>query len=294
MDPSALSLCMIVKNEERNLSRCLDSVAGLASEIIVVDTGSTDATPGIALSYGAILTTFDFTFVDFAAARNLALSLAAGRWILALDADEFLDPQSVPLIRERIAANLTCDGRNVGYYFQRLNRQPDSQPPTRDYVVRLFPNRPANRYRGRVHETIDHAILSGGGQLVPTGIRIHHEFATDRAARRRRNLWYIGILNEEIAADPEDCSRLSFLAAEYHQLGMFDQAAEIADRIARLRPLDPEAHLHAGIYYLLYKPDRERARAAFTTALNLRPGYSEAIESLRLMAEDPGATGIAG
>lgn len=124
MGVAALSLCMIVKNEERALSRCLDSVTGLASEIIIVDTGSTDATRDIAANYGAKISAFDFSFVDFAAARNQALARASGKWILALDADEILDPASASLILQLIAG----DG-NDGYYFQRLNRQ--THPPAR-------------------------------------------------------------------------------------------------------------------------------------------------------------------
>src|SRR5208282_6097360 len=134
----------------------------------------------------------------------------------------------------------------AGYYLERLNLRADSEPPAKDYVVRLFPNRPSYRYRGRVHETIDASILSGGGHLHKTGIRIDHTFASDREARRRKNHWYIEILKEEIAADPSDDSRLDFLAAEYHQLEMFDAAAVIAEQIARLRPLDPRAHLFVG------------------------------------------------
>ena len=281
MPVESLSLCLIVKNEERALSRCLDSVIGLASEIIIVDTGSTDATRDIAASYGAKVSAFDFSFVDFAAARNQALARASGKWILALDADEILDPASAPLILQLIAG----DG-NDGYYFQRLNRQTDPARSITDYVIRLFPNRPAYRYRGRVHETIDAAILAGGGRLLRTGIRIDHDFAPNPEARRRRNLWYIGILNEEIAADPSDYSRLKFLAAEYHQLGMFDKAAEIAEHIVSVTPSDAEAHLHAGLYHLLYKVDRERARADFLKALSLRPRYPEAESFLQLMAQN--------
>src|SRR5208282_636290 len=110
---------------------------------------------------------------------------------------------------------------------------------TTDYVVRLFPNRPNYRYRGRVHETIDASILRGGGRLLKSAIQIDHTFVSDREARRRKNHWYIEILKEEIAADPSDDSRLDFLAAEYHQLEMFAEATEIAERIVRLRPLDP-------------------------------------------------------
>ncbi|HLK49911.1 MAG TPA: glycosyltransferase [Bryobacteraceae bacterium] len=274
-----VSLCTIVKNEERILSRCLDSVRELVSEMILVDTGSTDATPRIAAEFGATVIPFDFTAPDFAAARNHGLARAKGGWILVLDADEILEPASAALVRELIARN-----ENAGYYFQRLNRLLKAGA-TPDYLVRLFPNRPEYRYRGRVHETIDASILQCGGRLVRTGVRIHHEFAADPQARRQRNLWYIGILKEEISAHPEDNSRLDFLAAEYHQLGMFDKAAEIAEQIVAARPLDPQAHLHAGVYHLLYKPDRERARADFMAALALRPGYQEARAFLELMEE---------
>jgi len=278
--PNGLSFCMIVKNAERDLPRCLDSVRDLAGELIVVDTGSTDATTRIAARYGAEVIPFDFTIVDFAAARNQAIARASGRWILMLDADETLDRASAPMVERLVALD-----ENAGYFLKRHNHWSDSLNPTTDYVVRLFPNRPNCRYRGRVHETIDASILSGGGRLLKTEIRIDHNFASDQEARRRKNHWYIEILKEEIAADPSDGSRLDFLAAEYHQLGMFDEAVEIAERIVRLRPLDPRAHLFLGTYHLLYKPDLVRARADFNQALKLCPGYAEAEAFLRRIDE---------
>jgi tetratricopeptide (TPR) repeat protein len=154
-----------------------------------------------------------------------------------------------------------------------------------DYVVRLFPKRPEYRYRGRVHETINASILSGGGQLQETGIRIDHNFSSDREARRRKNRWYIEILKEEIAADPNDDSRLDFLAAEYHQLEMFDEATEVAERIVKARPLDARAHLFLGVYHFRYKLDLVRARADFNRALQLRPGYPEAESLLQSLDE---------
>ena len=277
--PAALSLCMIVKNEEQNLARCLDSVEGLAGEVVIVDTGSTDRTPDVAISYGAKLIPFEFTRVDFAAARNHAIASASGRWILMLDADETLDPAGVPKIRELVARD-----ENAGYYLERHNHGLDSGGST-DYVVRLFPNRPNYRFRGRVHEIIDASILGGGGRLRQSSILLEHNFASDREARRQKNRWYIEILKEEIAADPSDDSRLDFLAAEYHQLEMFDEAAAVTEQIARVRPLDPRAHLFAGLYHLLYQPNLAQARADLTEALRLRPGYPEARSFLDLMNE---------
>ncbi len=271
---------MIVKNEERDLPKCLDSVRGLASELIVVDTGSTDATPQIAASYGATVVPFDFTRVDFAAARNCAISHARGSWILMLDADETLDPSGAPKIEVVLTKN-----ENAGYFLERHNHASDSAGSTTDFVVRLFPNRPHYRYRGRVHETVDASILAGAGRLIQTDIHIQHNFVSDREIRRRKNYWYIQILEEEIAEDRYDDTRLDFLAAEYHQLEMFDEATAITERIVSMRPKDARAHLFLGTYHLLYQHDPVRARADFNRALKLRPGYPEAISFLQRIDE---------
>lgn len=85
-----ISVCMIVKNEEKVLKRCLDSLADLADEIILVDTGSSDRTKEIAGSYGCKV--FDFEWIDdFSAARNFSFSKASMDYIYVADADEVID-----------------------------------------------------------------------------------------------------------------------------------------------------------------------------------------------------------
>ena len=89
----SISLCMIVKNEERVLARCLDSIADLMDEIIIVDTGSTDATKEIAKRYTEQV--YDFQWVDdFSAARNFSFSKATKEYIYVADADEVLDEEN--------------------------------------------------------------------------------------------------------------------------------------------------------------------------------------------------------
>src|SRR5262249_30962404 len=84
-----VSLCMIVRDEEANLPRCLRSAADLVDEMVVVDTGSADGTREFARRLGARVV--DFAWVDsFAAARNASLDHATGEWIFWLDADEYL------------------------------------------------------------------------------------------------------------------------------------------------------------------------------------------------------------
>lgn len=88
-----ISLCMIVKNEEKVLARCLDSIVDLMDEIIIVDTGSVDGTKEIAKRYTDQV--YDFEWVhDFSAARNFAFSKATREYIYTADADEVLDEEN--------------------------------------------------------------------------------------------------------------------------------------------------------------------------------------------------------
>jgi glycosyltransferase involved in cell wall biosynthesis len=88
--PAGISLCMIVRNEEKNLARCLDSVMDFVDEIIIVDTGSEDDTIGIAKKYNARIYKQSWKY-DFSYHRNHALSYATCPWIIVLDADETLE-----------------------------------------------------------------------------------------------------------------------------------------------------------------------------------------------------------
>ena len=94
-----ISLCMIVKNEEAVLARCLDSLSGLMDEMIIVDTGSSDATKDIAISYGAKV--YDYVWNDdFSAARNFAFSHASCDYIYSADADEVLEEKDRALFKK--------------------------------------------------------------------------------------------------------------------------------------------------------------------------------------------------
>src|SRR3990172_5263948 len=84
-----ISLCMMVKNEEEMLPRCLESVKAWVDEIIIVDTGSCDGTLEIARGYTQKVYLHPW-FDDFSGMRNITLSYATGDWILVLDADEEL------------------------------------------------------------------------------------------------------------------------------------------------------------------------------------------------------------
>ncbi len=93
-----VSFGLIVRNEEYDLPTCLQSIAGIADEIIVVDTGSTDRTKEVAAGFKAKV--FDFPWVDdFAAARNESIRHATGEWVFWMDADERVDASNYRKIK---------------------------------------------------------------------------------------------------------------------------------------------------------------------------------------------------
>ena len=100
----SISMCMIVKNEQEILARCLDSYAGTYDELIIVDTGSTDNTKEIAAHYTDKI--YDFEWInDFSAARNFAFSKAGCDYIFSADADEVLDDANNYALRELMHQN---------------------------------------------------------------------------------------------------------------------------------------------------------------------------------------------
>lgn len=182
-----ISLCMIVKNEESNLARCLKSVNGCVDEIIIVDTGSNDNTVAIVEEFNAKIFYYQWDD-DFAAARNFSLSKATGDWVLYLDADEELEPHCCDRLK-----NLENLPGIEGYIFQ-INNVSDTNDPLRHINLRMFRNRQEYRFEGKLHEQIMNVITSHNyGTVVNSGINIFHygylssEFiAKDKAQRNYR------------------------------------------------------------------------------------------------------------
>ncbi len=170
------SLCMIVRNEEKMLRDCLESVSGLVDEIILVDTGSEDKTIEIAKEFGAEI--FNFPWLDdFAAARNESLKHARGEWILYLDADERISPLNIEKLRKALSeadeklGALLCTIESLHYIDE------DNQELHRGAYPRLFRNLgyPKIKFTGRVHEQISPSIRDAGLGMLGSDIVIIHE-----------------------------------------------------------------------------------------------------------------------
>jgi hypothetical protein len=147
-----ISLCMIVKDEADILARCLDSVADLMDEVIVVDTGSRDNTKEIAARYTERVV--DFAWVDdFAAARNYAFSLANGDYIYSADADEVLDETNRQRFRE-LKASLDGEIELVQMYYVNQLQHGTVYNYDREYRPKLFKRCRAFTWIDPVHETV--------------------------------------------------------------------------------------------------------------------------------------------
>ena len=147
-----VSLCMIVKNEEKILARCLDSIADLMDEIIIVDTGSTDATKKIAANYTDQI--YDFTWTgDFAAARNFAFSRASMEYIYSADADEVLDEGNQEAFR-RLKATLVSEVDIVQMYYANQLSHDTIYNFDKELRPKLFKRLRTFQWQGAIHEQV--------------------------------------------------------------------------------------------------------------------------------------------
>ena len=260
-----LALSMIVKNGARDLAECLASVAGVVSEIVVADTGSTDASIEIARAAGAKVFSIPWEN-DFAAARNLSLAQVTADWVLMLDADERLDPQAAsvlpPLLANRNLAGYQVIIRN---YVNSLDTKIWDRPakandsgyvPARDcagYIdhenVRLFRRDPEVYFTGRVHETVGWRIISTARKLGNSQLIVHHMGMLRDAEERARKLLFYRELGRQKVRDMPENSQAHFElgVSELENFGNLQEALAAIQRSCELNPQFGVAWFFAGV-----------------------------------------------
>ncbi len=235
-----LSAAIIVKDDAEHLDACLTSLRGLVDEVVVVDTGSSDRSVAVAEQHGAVVTC-EPRQDDVAAARNRALDLATGDWILSLDADERVGGD-LDAVRDLLN---DADDR-LGFRVRCVPRV--GWTPVRE--PRLWRNRPEIRFVGRVHETVAPAIAAsaaaGDLRVDPLDlVTIHHlGDERDRSATRAR---LEPVLSRELLRRPEQARVYDDLARIYEASGESGRAVETWKRgvaVARARNFsDPDDRL---------------------------------------------------
>jgi len=300
-----LSLCMIVKNEEAHLSRCLESVRGLVDEIIVVDTGCTDRTVEIARSFGARI--FQFSWQDdFARARNFSLDQATGDWILVLDADESIAARDhakilEPLLRDDLDAVMAVQR----HYMTTLvvGWQPgaggyDEGNPYPGFMDvncrRLFRNSPRLRWQKPVHEE----LLSTDPARPLVQIRgdwVIHHFGKlgDQDLLRAKGEFYLRIGIKKAGDRPRDPRSHYELGIQYAALDRPAEALAYFERVLELSPRFEDTQFRVGIAYGRLG-QHETALRALRRAKQRLPQFSAAIaleegNSHRALGDDAAA-----
>ena len=212
-----ISLCLIVKNEEKVLARCLNSAKGAIDEIIIVDTGSTDATKSIAAEFTDKI--YDFEWIDdFAVARNFAFSKANMEYILWLDADDVFMPQDLNALLQ-LKASLSCevDVVSMPYYLSFDQQGRVTSQLRRNRLVRRARN---YRWIGPVHE-----YLEVYGNVINSNIAVSHQ-PLSHDSGRNLNIYEQRLLKGE-QFSPRD---LYYFANELKDHKLYNRAIEYYQR----------------------------------------------------------------
>ncbi|RYG34498.1 glycosyltransferase [bacterium] len=199
---ATLSLCMIVRNEGPTLDRAISSFSGLADEVVIVDTGSTDDTVAVAESFGAKVLHHEWQD-SFSVARNLGFDACTGDWVFALDADEYLLPESRDELKRLVET-----GTSTGYVITRRDITPGGTSEM--FFVRLGRRSAGRRLVGRIHEHFEPPL----DRIEKSGILIEHTGYSPgrKEPRLRRN---VRLLEMELADRPGQSYYLADLTHTY-------------------------------------------------------------------------------
>jgi len=263
-----ISLCMIVRDNEATLDDALASISPWVDEMIIVDTGSRDRTPEIIARHGAQL--FHFPWLDsFAKARNESLRHATGEWIFWMDSDDTMPPECGRKLRDIVEHPVPPHilGFIVQVHCPHVSSDGDADVTVVDHI-KLFRNRSALQFQGRIHEQVMPAIRRAGGEVIWTDIYVVHSGADQSPeARRRKQQRDLKLLDLELKEHPDN----SFV--------LFNVGMTYADM--------DDHHGAAGAL-------RQSIANADTSESHLRKAYALLIASLSQMAEFEEADRVCG
>lgn len=250
----SLSLCMIVKNEEKYLASCLKSLRDVVDEMIIVDTGSTDKTKNIARVFGAKV--FDFSWTgDFAVARNHSLDPAEGDWILIMDADEVISPLDHEELRNLVQKDYPSPAaysiitRNYTNNVSIIGWTPnDGKYPEETRTgwmisgkVRLFPRRKDVFFVNPVHELVENTLEKAKIPVFNCNIIVHHygKLDAEKDSQKGEEYYLLGKMKYE--SDPTNAKYINELAKQALVLNKIEEAVELWLKLLSLIENKPQS-----------------------------------------------------
>ena len=241
-----LSVAMIVKNEEKNLHRCLGSIQGLWHQLVVVDTGSSDRSKEIARSFGAEV--YDFKWCDdFSSARNFSIDKCRHEWIMVIDADEALDNDAAPLILDAIENSNPCvfnillrnhykDGNSV-----TLDVAPKAEADwlllqdgfthyTDTKIPRIIYRLDNDMFTGRIHESWGVYVGRHSLPSADLNVVIHHFGKVDLAREEAKKDYYLELAKLDVADRPSSTVGLFNLISQAYIAEQWNTVVQAADK----------------------------------------------------------------
>jgi GT2 family glycosyltransferase/Tfp pilus assembly protein PilF/SAM-dependent methyltransferase len=294
----AVSLCMIVKNEEQYLAKCLASVKPIVDEMIVVDTGSTDQTRAIAEAFGAKVYDFEWN-EDFAEARNFSISKASGGWIFIMDGDEVLSlldheefkdifkkkPKN-PIAFTIVTRNYCTLANAVGWMPNdgKYHKEEASIGWVPSVKVRLFYGKEQIWFEGAVHEMVEPVLKRNGIPIKQCHMPIHHYGRLNKEKLGRKGEKYFEIGKKKLEEMGDDINAIREIAVQAAALGKNEEALDLWKRFLSLDPspkLASEAYINIGTIYSRLGKFND-ALLASKRALELTPDVKEANNNVAL------------
>lgn len=238
-----ISACMMVKNEEEMLPRCLESIKSLVDEIIIVDTGSTDKTVDIAQSYGASVY-FHPWQNDFSLHRNQSISYAQGEWIFIIDADEELkfNNASTEVIREWLRT-MPSDSNAAAIPLRDIQQ---GQVVMKFNTARFF-RKGKVKYEGSVH---NQPQIHGVGYLCPHMFINHYGYDLSSEKMAKKEERTKGLLLKRIKDNPKDYMAYFYLCQICATRGHREECVQYGEEYVKHKEeLIIEDNFNPSVYY---------------------------------------------
>ncbi|MEY9096628.1 glycosyltransferase [Paenibacillus sp. RC84] len=271
-----ISACLIVKNEEEHIERCITSLKSAVQEIVVVDTGSTDNTINILKRLD--IQVYHYVWDnDFSKARNFSISFATKPYILIMDADEILERDSVKKIIE-----YTANKRNKKLPATVIiENYINADRCVKNRLTRMFPNNQSFYFEGFIHEQ----LYSHGepvAKKLDTDVRIgHNGYKEDEINNKNKLARNLSLLKKQLVKEPNS-PYINFQIGQTHYVGKeyekaecyFDEALKLLSKYQNLPGYASSIFLSYG-YCLFYKGKFQELDHLLNDALDFYSDYTD-------------------
>jgi glycosyltransferase involved in cell wall biosynthesis len=300
----SLSVCMIVKNEEEQIARCLASLKPVADEIIIADTGSTDRTRDICRAFGAHVHDFAWTN-NFSEARNFSMSKAKGQWVLIHDADEVISPRDYGKLRailsqdppKPVAYSLVTRNYSIDSVYEGWTANAGDYPGEEagrgwfpSPKVRLLINDERLRFENPIHELLEPSLKRAGAEIKACDVVIHHYGPADPKRGQTKAEMYYVIGKKKLETDGDTEAALRELAVQARAIGRYDESIDLWRRYITVNPGSYLPYFNmSGCYF--EKEEFDKAFRHAKKAFELNRESKEAVQCYAvtsLFRTDPG------